>query len=85
MGAHIGNKNLDADDVFFESLNHPRTCLGGGSFEYALLVTRTGGFEVWSSLSPGGKCIAGEGCDVPSKIEIGGQVVFECLELPDNS
>ena len=85
MSAHIGNQNLDADDVFFEADNHPRTCLGGGPFEYALLVTRTGGFEVWSSLSPGGKCIAGEGYLGPSKIEIGGRVAFERLETPDNS
>lgn len=74
----IKMKNLDADDVYFEGEESGRVCLGGGPFECALICTRTGGFEVWSSLENGkGKCIAGEGYAGASRIIIGGVTVFE--------
>lgn len=70
--------NLDADKVFFESAELRRTCLGGAPFEYVLICTRTGDFEVWSSIENGkGRCLAGGGYYGPSKITIGELVVFE--------
>ena len=73
--------NIDADMVFFENPDLGRICLGGGPFEYALLCTRTGGFEVWSDITPGqGRCIAGEGYAGPSKIIIANATVFELTE-----
>lgn len=70
--------DLNSDDVFFETDTHGRVCLGGGSFEYALICTRLGGFEVWDTIEPRmGRCIAGEGYAGRSRIEIGSLVVFE--------
>lgn len=69
-------RNIDADEVFFENPELGRVCLGGGPFEYVLLCSRTGGFEVWSSLEKGAKCLAGDRFKGPSEISIGGLTVF---------
>ena len=69
---------MDGDDVFFETPDSGRVCIGGGPFGLMLTCTRMGGFEVWNDPNPKtGRCIAGEGYAGPSRIEIGGVVVFE--------
>ena len=69
--------NFDADNVFFENDNLGRVCLGGAPFSYALICTRTGGFEIWDDItSNSGRCIAGEGYTGASKIEVANVVVF---------
>lgn len=73
--------NLDADNVFYETKELGRVCLGGAPFSHALLCTRMGGFEIWRNMiNGGGECIAGEGYAPASKIEIEGVVVFERAE-----
>ena len=69
--------DLTADDVFFENEKLGRVCLGGGKFEYVLICTRLGDFEVWDGLHPrNSRCIAGAGYGGPSKIEVGGRLIF---------
>jgi hypothetical protein len=74
--------NYDADNVFFETDDLGTVCMGGAPFEYALTVTRLGGFEVWDSI-PAGKCIAGEGYGGASEIRIAGTTVFQRNAIAD--
>ena len=69
--------NYDADNLFFETDELGMVCLGGGPFEYALIVTRIGGFEVWDKIGDDGRCIAGEGFAGRSEIRIAGTTVFQ--------
>jgi hypothetical protein len=69
--------NFDADNVFIRTDTLGKVCLGGGPFEYILTCTRLGGFEVWDSLAPSGRCVAGEGYAGSSEIRIQGLTVFE--------